>query len=74
MSQPVTFTYRNWRGEVSERLVLPLDMTFDDNPYHSGPQWFLNGLDIARFMPARRSFAVEDILSPIRHVDPVSNH
>lgn len=74
MTSLVTFKYKNWRGEVATRTVLPIDMTFDDNPHHNGKQWFLNGLDVERFLPARRSFAVEDILSPIRHVDPVSNH
>lgn len=70
----ITFKYRNWRGEVAVRVVQPIDMTFTENPYHNGKQWFLNGLDVERFIPARRSFAVEDILSPIRHVDPVHNH
>lgn len=74
MTGLVTFEYRNWRGEVAVRVIQPEGMSFDDNLYHNGRQWFLNGIDVERFLPARRSFAVEDILSPIRHVEPVSNH
>lgn len=70
-SNEVTFVYRNWRGDVRERTVIPLDIEFTTNPHHDGPQWFLNAWDGEK--DARRSFAIEDILSPIRHADPVAN-
>jgi predicted DNA-binding transcriptional regulator YafY len=67
----VTFTYRNWRGEIRERTVTPIDISFCANPHHDGPQWFLNATDDERGV--RRSFAIQDILSPIRHVAVVNN-
>lgn len=68
----VTFIYRNWRGETRERTVIPHDIYFGEMPHHVGRQWFLNALCCEK--GAMRSFAIEDILSPIRHVESVQNH
>lgn len=72
MTRAVSFIYKNWRGEIATRTVVPIDMTYEDNPHHNGPQWFLNAYDPERD-GARRSFAIEDILTPIRHLTPVFN-
>lgn len=72
LSSVVTFRYRNWRGSIGVRRVIPIDITFANYPHHSGgQQWFLNGYCIDK--RARRSFAIEDILSPIRHETPITN-
>ena len=67
----VTFVYRNWRGEIGERTVIPERIEFGTSPYHNGHQWFLHAWCCDK--DARRTFAIEDILSPIRHVELVDN-
>lgn len=55
----VTFTYKNHRGEISTRLVLPIMIAFGSNSYHPEPQWFVHGIDINK--NAERTFAWKDI-------------
>ena len=55
----VTFTYRNYRGEISVRLMRPIMVAFGANGFHPEPQWLLHGWDINR--DAERTFAMKDI-------------
>lgn len=65
-SQQVTFVYRNWKGEIRERRVLPLEIVFTHDSYHVPDQWLMHAVDMEK--GARRTFAFEHILSPIRRV------
>lgn len=53
------FTYRNWRGEVSERRVAPLKLWFGRTAWHPEPQWFLMARDLEKDVV--RDFAMRDI-------------
>lgn len=56
---PLTFSYKNWRGESATRRVRPLRMWFGSTEWHSEPQWFLEALDIDKNQV--RDFALVDI-------------
>jgi predicted DNA-binding transcriptional regulator YafY len=55
----VRFTYRNYRGEVGERHVIPRGIFFGATEYHPEPQWLLSAFDVDKGAP--RTFAVRDI-------------
>ena len=63
-TQQITFVYKNWKGEIRERRVIPLNIEFGHDHYHHPDQWLLHAIDMDK--GARRTFAFEDILSPIR--------
>jgi predicted DNA-binding transcriptional regulator YafY len=67
----VTFVYRNWRGEIGDRRVTPINIVFESNQYHDSAQWFLRGFCHSRH--AIRNFAIEDIIGGIRHVRARNN-
>lgn len=55
----ITMTYRNHRGEVSRRMVVPEGVWFGATEWHLEPQWFLRA-----FAPAKnayRDFAMRDM-------------
>jgi hypothetical protein len=56
---PLVFSYRNWRGEVSERRVIPIRVWFGATEWHPEPQWFLNANDLDK--GETRDFALRDI-------------
>lgn len=56
----VRFTYRNHRGEISQRRAVFLRIDFRSTPYHSKPQYILHGVDLDK--GAERGFALKDIL------------
>lgn len=63
-SRAISFVYRNWKGEVRERKVVPLEFVFGCDNYHRNQQWLMHAIDCEK--NARRTFAFEDILTPIR--------
>lgn len=57
----VKIRYRNWRGEVAVRHILPTGKIWHGtSPYHEGEQWFLEATDLGK--GENRSFAMRDIL------------
>lgn len=61
-TQPVTVTYRNWRGEVSERSIIPEIVWFGSTDWHPEPQWLVKAFDTDK--GAKRDFALKDFCSP----------
>lgn len=55
---PLRITYRNWRGEVSERNIVPWSVWFGATDWHPEPQWLLSALDTDK--GAARDFALAD--------------
>ena len=51
--------YKNYRGEISERNILPLSIWFGNNEFHIDNQWLLNVKDCDRNI--ERTFALKDI-------------
>lgn len=69
MNTEVTFTYKNYRGETSVRLVRPIMVSFGATGFHPEPQWLLHGWDVNK--DAERTFAMKDIKD--WEASPVSN-
>lgn len=59
--EPLTFTYRNHRGEIGRRTVTEPRIHFGSTSYYPSPQWLLTAMDINK--QAGRTFAVSSILS-----------
>ncbi|QFG38330.1 hypothetical protein BDE18_0382 [Paracoccus pantotrophus] len=55
---PITMTYRNYRGEVDNRTVLPIRVWFGSTDWHPEPGWLLSAYDLAK--DAHRDFALAD--------------
>ena len=55
-----TLTYRNWRGEVSDRVIIPRRVWFGSTEWHPEPQWLLTAWDAGK--NAERDFALCDFL------------
>lgn len=56
---PLTFTYRNWKGEVSVRRVRPIEIHFASTSWHPIPQYLLRAFDLDK--GEIRDFAWKDI-------------
>jgi predicted DNA-binding transcriptional regulator YafY len=58
-NERITFTYKNYRGEISVRFVRPIMLSFGTTKYHLEPQWLLHAWDLNK--EAERTFAMKDI-------------
>jgi len=55
----VTIKYTNYRGETSDRAIIPERIWFGSTEWHKEPQWILDAFDINK--NAKRGFALKDI-------------
>lgn len=58
--QSLRLIYRNWRGEVAARTILPKRIWYGQTDWHPESQWLLEAYDLER--EAERSFALRDIM------------
>jgi len=58
MNQIIQFRYKNHRGEVSLRKVVPISLIFTSTDWHPELQWILHADDLDK--GAMRSFALKD--------------
>lgn len=56
----VCFDYRNHRGVVRFRRVLPIRLWYGNSIYHSGEQYFLRAYDLDKG-GVKRDFAMKDV-------------
>ena len=56
----VSIRYRNWRGEVRERLIQPVRFWHGDNEWHPEPQYLLDAIDAET--GEVRTFALQGVL------------
>lgn len=57
---PLSFIYKNWKGEVAVRDVMPLEIEFTTSEWHGDkPQWFIRGICLEK--NEERMFAMKDI-------------
>lgn len=59
-SKVITIRYRNHRGEVALRRIVPQGIWFGATLFHLDPQYLLLAFDVDKQMP--RDFACRDIL------------
>lgn len=56
------FTYKNWKGEVSERRIdtHSVKIYYGEVEWHQGEQWLMEAYDVAK--QDFRTFAIRDII------------
>lgn len=59
--EPLVARYRNWRGEVRERRIVPRGIWFGVTHWHPEPQWLLAALDVES--GETRDFALSGFLN-----------
>jgi len=59
MEHTVTFEYKNYKGEISKRYVLPMELWYGTTPYHTEAQWLLKAFDINK--NDYRNFSLKEI-------------
>lgn len=57
----ISIIYKNHRGEVSQRKILPVRIWFGESAWHPSPQWLLRAFDLGK--REDRDFAIRDIRS-----------
>ncbi len=55
----VKIVYTNWRGEKSERHIVPIKIWFGNTDWHAKEQWLLKAFDVDK--QAERDFSLIDI-------------
>jgi hypothetical protein len=45
-SREVSILYKNWKGEVAWRRIVPLSISFESSQWHPVPQWIMRAMDI----------------------------
>lgn len=63
-TQIITFVYRNWKGEIRERRVIPINIEFTSAHHHLPAQWIMYAIDVDK--GARCSFAFRDMVTAPR--------
>lgn len=64
----MNFIYKNHKGEVGERRVLPSLFYFGSTQWHPVSQWLLRGFDLDRNQ--MREFAFKDIVMDLSEAKP----
>lgn len=48
MAHHLRMEYRNWRGETSERTIIPERLWYGVTQWHPVPCWLLSALDVEK--------------------------
>lgn len=72
LNNPMEIKYKNWKGEISFRKIIPVKLWYGMSEFHQGKQWFLRAYDIDKL--DKRDFAVKDILEYIEHEEDWYKH
>ena len=64
INNPISFRYKNWKGETSIRNVIPIEMWYGNSDFHKGNQWFMKAFDTTK--QDSRDFAMLDIIEYIK--------
>lgn len=59
IERAVQVIYKNYRGEVATRSIVPIEMYWGQTEYHPHDQWLLKVHDVAK--GAERVYAFNDI-------------
>jgi len=52
--------YKNYRGEIGKRRVIPISVYFGSNEYHKEEQWLMKVFDLDK--NDYRDYALKDIM------------
>ncbi|MDO4282037.1 MAG: hypothetical protein Q4D02_00185 [Clostridia bacterium] len=56
----VKILYKNWKGNVAYREIIPIKVEFKSTEWHKEEQWILEAFDIQK--NDMRGFAMKDIM------------
>ncbi len=59
-NHPLSFIYKNWKGKIDKRTVLPTKLWYGSTVFHKEDQWLLKAIDTN--IIAERDFAIKDII------------
>ena len=57
----VKIVYTNYKGVTATRYIVPIEILFGHNEWHTQDQWLMRALDVEK--NAERTFALKDISS-----------
>lgn len=57
---PIKVKYRNWKGEVAVRTIVPKKIFYGSSEYHKGEQWLMEVYDVDK--NESRTYALKDVL------------
>lgn len=60
-NKTVTIVYTNYKGVTGTRRIVPIEIIFGHNEWHTEDQWLMRALDLEK--NAERTFALKDIKS-----------
>lgn len=60
-TKAIRILYKNWRGEIAWRTIVPIKVWFGATQWHTEEQWLLKATDVDK--NAERDFALNDIQS-----------
>jgi len=63
-STPLKVKYKNWKGEIGIRNIIPQNIYYSSTEYHKEDQWLMNVWDVEKDAP--RTYAMMDILEFIK--------
>jgi predicted DNA-binding transcriptional regulator YafY len=55
----IKLLYKNWRGESSERNIIPISIKYGSNEYHKDMQWLMRVYDLDK--NDYRDYSLRDI-------------
>ncbi len=55
----IKVVYKNWRGEIGLRRIIPLDIFYGSNEFHKEQQWLMRVWDVDK--KDYRTYALRDI-------------
>jgi len=58
LGAPCEITYRNWRGVIAQRRIVPISFRFGTTEWHPEPGWLMRAWDVDK--GAEREFALKD--------------
>jgi len=61
---PIKVKYKNWKGEVGIRNIIPSRVYYGHTDYHPEDQWLLNVWDVDKY--AQRTYVMMDIIEFIK--------
>jgi len=61
---PIKVKYKNWKGEIGIRTIIPLKVHYGSSDFHLQNQWLMDVWDCDK--DAQRTYAMMDILEFIK--------
>lgn len=56
--------YKNWKGEIGIRHIIPLEILYGSTEYHKEEQWLMKAWDLDK--KDYRTYALRDVLEWIK--------